>query len=119
MITNQTIFWTQIGSIIGFLVALFFLYRLLVEQKDATIALQKENIAFLKDQLTQSNSRDPDVLVQSLASRMRILEAELERLQSDNAASKAQIEQAEIELMEARSRISRVAAAFKNLTEYM
>lgn len=64
MITTETIFWTQIASIVGFVVALFALYRLLVDQKDATIQLQKENIAFLKDQLAEAKLQSPDVLAQ-------------------------------------------------------
>jgi len=59
MITTETIFWTQIASIVGFVVTLFVLYRLLVDQKDATIQLQKENISFLKDQLADAKSQSP------------------------------------------------------------
>ena len=65
MITTETIFWTQIASITGFVVALFALYRLLVDQKEATIQLQKENIVFLKDQLADAKLQSPDVLAQS------------------------------------------------------
>jgi type II secretory pathway component PulM len=69
MITTELIFWTQIASVIGFVVLLFVLYRLLVDQKDATIQLQKENILYLKDQLADAKQQSPDVLAQSLAAR--------------------------------------------------
>ena len=45
--TNETIFITQLGSIIAFIVALFVLYSVLVNQKDATIQLLKEKIDFV------------------------------------------------------------------------
>ena len=65
----ESVFWTQVASFITFVVALFILYRLLVEQKEATIQLQKENIAYLKDQLTDAKSQSPDSLAQSLSTR--------------------------------------------------
>jgi len=103
MITTKTVFWTQIGSIIGFVVALFFLYRLLVDQKDATIQLQKENIAFLKDQLADAKLQSPDILAQSLAGRAKLFEEELERLRQDKSATEEQVAAKEAELSKARS----------------
>jgi hypothetical protein len=57
MITNEWIFSAQLVSIVTFVVTLFVLYRVLIQQKDATIQLQKENKAFLNDQLAESKSR--------------------------------------------------------------
>jgi|GEM_PF-1840419 len=102
MITNETIFWTQIASIIGFVVVLFVLYRLLVDQKDATIQLQKENIAFLKDQLADAKLQSPDVLAQSLAGRVKLFEEELKRLGQDKTATEEQVAAKEAELNQAR-----------------
>lgn len=102
MITTETIFWTQIASIIGFVVALFVLYRLLVDQKDATIQLQKENIAFLKDQLAEAKLQSPDVLAQSLAGRVKLFEEELKRLGQDKTATEEQVAAKEAELNQAR-----------------
>lgn len=101
-ITTETIFWTQIGSIIAFVFALFVLYRVLVEQKDATIQLQKENIAYLKDQLTEAKTQSPDVLAQSLASRVRYFEEELKRLEQDKSSTQEQVKAKETELKQAR-----------------
>nr|MDP2192034.1 hypothetical protein [Rhodoferax sp.] len=100
--TIEVIFWTQIASIIGFVVALFILYRLLVEQKDATIQLQKENIAYLKDQLTEAKSQSPDVLAQKLASRVKLFEDEVKRLDEDKTSTQEQIKAKEAELSRAR-----------------
>ncbi len=102
MITTETIFWTQIASIIGFLVALFVLYRLLVDQKDATIQLQKENIAYLKDQLSEAKSQSPDVLAQSLSNRVKLLGEELARLHEDKTSTEVQVAAKEAELALAR-----------------
>lgn len=102
MITTETVFWTQITSIIAFVVALFVLYRVLVEQKDATIQFQKENIAHLKDQLTEAKSQSPDVLAQSLSNRVKRFEEEFKRLEQDKSSTQEQIEAKEVELNQAR-----------------
>lgn len=103
MITTETIFWTQIASIIGFVVALFVLYRLLVEKKDATIQLQTENITFLKDQLADAKLQSPDVLAQTLAGRVKLFEDELKRLGQDKTSTEEQVAAKEAELAQARS----------------
>jgi len=103
MITTETIFWTQIASITGFVVALFALYRLLVDQKEATIQLQKENIVFLKDQLADAKLQSPDVLAQSLAGRVKLFEEELKRLNQDKTATEDQVGEKEAELAHARA----------------
>ncbi|MER2511516.1 MAG: hypothetical protein ABTQ25_03685 [Nitrosomonas ureae] len=102
MIATETIFWTQIASIIGFVGTLFVLYRLLVAQKDATIQLQKENISFLKDQLADAKLQSTDMLAQSLAGRVKIFEEELKRLGQDKTATDEQVAAKEAELAQAR-----------------
>ena len=102
MITVEAIFWTQIISIIGFVVVLFLLYRVLVQQKDATIQLQKENITFLKDKLSHAENQTPDVLARSLADRARLLEEELKRLKEEDTSTSEQIAVKENELAQAR-----------------
>lgn len=42
--TNETIFITQIASVIAFVGSLFVLYRLLISQKDSVIELLKERL---------------------------------------------------------------------------
>lgn len=103
MISTTTIFWTQIASIIAFVVAVFALYRLLVDQKDATIQGLKENISYLRDQLADNRQNSPDVLAERLAKRTKLLEEELTRLSSDKSATEAQVNAKEAELAEARA----------------
>ncbi len=50
--SNEVIFWT--ASIVTFIFAIFGLYRLLVDQKDATIQLLKETVDTLKEQLAEA-----------------------------------------------------------------
>jgi len=109
MITTETIFWAQIGSIIGFLLTLFALYGLLVRQKDATIELQKENIAYLKDQLADAKAQSPDVLAESLTKRVSWFEDELRRLNQDKIANADQIKEKEAELAAARTKAEELA----------
>lgn len=104
MITNEWIFSTQVFSLITFVVALFVLYRILVQQKDATIQLQKENIAFLKDQLAETQSRSPDALAQILAGRVKILEEEVKRMHEDKSSTQEQVAAKEGELKDARQK---------------
>lgn len=100
--TIEIIFWTQIGSVIAFVISLFVLYRLLVEQKDATIQVQKENIAYLKDQLAEARQQSPDVLAQKLASRVKLFEDEVKRLEEDKSSTQEQVAAKEAELKQAR-----------------
>lgn len=100
--STEVLFWTQIGSIVTLVFAVFGLYRLLVEQKESTIQLLKETISSLKEQLTEARSKTPDVLAQSLSGRVKLLEAELERLSQDQSSSKEEIAAKEQELRNAR-----------------
>ena len=52
--SNEVIFWTQIASIVAFVLSVFGLYRLLVDQKYATIQLLKETVNTLKYQLAEA-----------------------------------------------------------------
>ena len=100
--TNEIIFYTQITSIVIFIFTLFAVYRILVDQKDATIQLLKEKISILTEQLTEARSSTPDILAQSLSGRVNLLQAELGRLQEDNNSTQEQIKQKETELSIAR-----------------
>ena len=102
MITTEVFFWTQIVSIIGFIGVVFYLYRLLVEQKESTIQLQRENIAYLKDQLADARAQSPDVLAQSLRNRVSQFEEELKRLEQDKTSTQEQVVAKVSELKKAR-----------------
>ena len=107
--STEVLFWTQIASIVAFVTALFVLYRLLAEQKDATIQLLRETISSLKDQLTEARRNTPDVLAQTLAGRTKLLESELERLAKDTNTSTQQVQEKEAELRQVRSEADALA----------
>lgn len=117
--SNEFLFWTQIASILGFVGVLFGLYRSLSEQKDATIQLLRETIATMKDQLAEARRTTPDVLAQTLSSRAKLLEAELERLSKDQNTSQEQIRKTEEELLVARQQIEKLATQVETAQELL
>jgi predicted nuclease with TOPRIM domain len=119
MITTTTIFWTQISSILVFVGASFALYRTLVQQKDATIQLLKENIAFLKDKLAEAKSQTPDILAQNLASRVKLLEEELRRIEKDKSSTQEQVDQKENELRLTRDKAKELAQKILHAQEML
>ena len=67
--TNDIIFYTQVGAIIVYLGALFGIYRLLVEQKDSVIQLLKERLTDKDAKIQELESQTPDALATALSSR--------------------------------------------------
>jgi DNA repair exonuclease SbcCD ATPase subunit len=120
--SNDVLFWTQIASIVAFVFALFGLYRLLAEQKDATIQLLRETIAAVKDQLAEARRTTPDVLAQTLSSRVKLLDAELTRISGDHGTSQEQVQKAEAELKAVRQQAEdlakQVRTAYELLEDY-
>ena len=91
----DVIFYTQIGSIIAFIVALFVPYKVLVAQKDASIELLKQEIEALNRKLSDAKSQSPDVLVTALSSRVEIAKSEIQRLKQDGDAHQVEIREKE------------------------
>lgn len=104
--TNTVIFWTQIGSVLSFIVVSFVLYKILVETKDATIQLQKEKISVLEDKLRDALTEGPDILVEKYAQRVTLLSDELERLAKDHVKNANKIVEKETELEKIRKDLS-------------
>lgn len=102
-ISNEVLFLTQVVSIIGFVLALFVLYALLVRQKDATIQLLKERVSLLRDQVADGIASSPDMLAQRLSGRISTFEEELKRLEEDKTATEEQVAETEAELAAARA----------------
>ena len=100
--SNEIIFYTQIGSILGFIVALFILYRLLVTLKDATIEQLKERADYFEKQLLHAERQGPDALASSLHARVTQLTDELERLAKDKQNNQAVISEREVELTQVK-----------------
>lgn len=106
--TNEIIFYTQIVSIIGFIIALFSLYGLLVKQKDSVIELLKQRIELLEKEKHDLQSQSPDVLVESLAKRVEISLTEIHRLKEDGEDHKGQILEKETELNDLRNTLKKL-----------
>ena len=98
----EFIFYTQLASLIVFVSSLFYLYRILVSQKDATIEFLKEQIKNLYFKLTEAKNASPDILAEKLSSRVVMLESELNRLSDDKEKNHTLINEKEIELKIAR-----------------
>lgn len=74
----ETIFYTQVASIIAFIVALFLLYRVLVQSKDATIENLRSQISYLETKVKDLAETSPDILLQRMDKRTTLLTDELE-----------------------------------------
>ena len=115
----ELIFYTQVASIIGFIVALFVLYRVLVSQKDATIQLLKEKVAFTENKLSHAESQKPDALAKSLSDRVDNLNNEIGRLSNDKANNQNLINEKEAELEEIKEEADELSRQISNAHELM
>lgn len=104
----ETIFYTQIASIVGLIFAVFALYRLLVSQKDSVIELLRQRISNLEAKITDFEIQSPDVLVESLANRVEIAKNEISRLRDDGEDHKGQIYEKEAELQLLRGKLNKL-----------
>ncbi|WP_248799037.1 MULTISPECIES: hypothetical protein [unclassified Pseudomonas] len=96
--TNEIIFYTQLASLVGFIGALFAIYRLLVQQKDGVIQLLKERLTDKDDQIAALKAQTPDVLVSALNDRIKVTQDEIARLKNDGDTHRKEIELKEGEL---------------------
>jgi predicted nucleic acid-binding Zn-ribbon protein len=87
--SNTVLLWGQIITIVVFVIALFVLYRLLVDQKEATIQLLKEKIDWLQKQLDSVKQESPDIVLKKLNDRVQIAQTEIERLSKDKEKMEA------------------------------
>lgn len=107
--TTEVIFYTQIVSIIGFIITLFVLYRVLVQQKDAVIQLLKERLIDKDEQIAALKTQTPDALASALSDRIKISVDELARLKTDGHTRLQAIEQKEEELRSIQHRLGVLA----------
>ena len=94
----ETIFYTQMISICGFVITVFILYRLLVSQKDSVIELLKQKNEYLERKLKDAENASPDMLVESLSKRVEAFLGEITRLKSEGEEYKGQILEIENDL---------------------
>lgn len=103
--SNDVIFFTQVGSAIAFFLTLFVLYRLLVAQKDSVIELLKERIADREAKISKLESEGPDALVAALSARVDSTMMEIARLREDGDKHLAEIAGKERKLNELRLKL--------------
>lgn len=96
----ETVFYTKVVSIIAFIGALFVLYRVLVQSKDATIETLKTQIAFLETKVKDLAETSPDVLLQRLERRTTLLTDELEQAENEKEPLKKQVEELQKQLIQ-------------------
>jgi hypothetical protein len=116
---NQLIFYTQIGSILLYLVSLFVLYRLLVEQKEATIQLLKEKADWLQKQLDIAKQESPDVILKKLEDRIHIYSNEIARLSKDKESNEALIKEKSENLEQTETMMKVTRDYVSNLNGYI
>lgn len=107
--TNDTIFYTQIVSIVVFILALIGVYRSLVSQKDGVIELLREQIRQQDNKIQELEAQSPDVLAKTLSERIEIAVKEIERLKLDGGKHKNEIEEKEKELNKSKEQLSALA----------
>lgn len=117
--SNEFIFYTQIGSIIAFIIALFFLYSLLVKQKDATIELLKNRINFLEDKNKELENSSPDLLTERLNIRLDGYKKEMKLLSKEDESKKEIIKEKENEISEVISKLDNYQEQLEKAKELM
>ena len=95
--TNDIIFYTQIISIVVFVLTVFGLYKILIDQKNATIEFLKEKIFVLESKL---EDQSPDLLLDRITKRASLLSEELANLSNESEENKSLISEKETELKE-------------------
>jgi hypothetical protein len=104
--SNDAIFYTQLGSGVVYVLTLFGIYRLLVEQKDSVIQLLKERLADKESKIQELESQTPDALTSALSSRIDVILKEVARLKTDGDKYQEEIAMKEEELRALSSRLA-------------
>ena len=112
--SNEVIFGTQVVTIIGFVIALFVLYKVLIEGKDAMISLLNERIADKEAKIAVLESQTPDELAKSLSSRVEVSLKEIERLRADGDTHKEQIARKEGDLQALSGRLQALSSLIQD-----
>lgn len=114
---NEILFYSQVGAVISYVITVFFLYRLLVSQKDATIELLREKNDLLKTQLEELKEKSPETLEKRLAERVKRLQEEIGRLGKDEEENKKIIKKKEEELKDKQDKLSKVRQQLQEMKE--
>ena len=111
---DKVILGTQIVTLLSFVGVAFWLYKILVEAKDATIALLKERVADRDAKIAELESRTPDELVKALSARVDLTLKEIERLRQDDDANKQLIASKEADLHSISGRLQDLSNLIKD-----
>ena len=111
---NEIIFYMQIVSMIGYVGAVFGLYRLLVSAKDSKIGLLEERIKARDDKIKGLEAQTPDALAAALSARVEIMSKELERMQSADSSNREVVRRKEGELISIKRQLDRLSALIKD-----
>ncbi|MEZ8474947.1 hypothetical protein AB6C60_13730 [Vibrio cyclitrophicus] len=99
----EVIFYTQLASVVAFILTLFVLYKVLVNAKDATIETLKQQISFLETKNRDLAETSPDVLLQRLEQRATRLESELKEAESEKLPLSDEIDELKKKLSESNN----------------
>lgn len=103
---NDVVFYTQIASNLGFIIALFTIYRLLVQQKDALIQLLKERLIEKDEKIAELKVQTPDALASALNDRIKLTQDEIGRLKADGDMHRREIDAKESELRSIQDKLT-------------
>ncbi|MFW1459629.1 hypothetical protein ACEV75_18380 [Vibrio parahaemolyticus] len=106
---TEVVFYTQVFSIVGFVIALFAIYRSLASQKDATIELLREQLKSRDITIQELKALSPNELAKSLSDRVDIMMSEIKRLRSDDSLNQDLINKKESELALVRAEVSKLS----------
>lgn len=104
--TNEVIFFTQLASIVAFIIALFTVYSVLVQAKEAAIQVLKERLINKDEQIAALKAQTPDTLVSILNDRIKITQDEIGRLKADGDMHRSEIDIKEEELQDIQDKLS-------------
>jgi hypothetical protein len=112
-VTIEAVFYTQIASIIAFLVTLFVLYHMLVGTKDATIETLRSQVSLLEAKVKASTETAPDVLLQRYEKRATLFQQELEAAEKEKAPLIEEIEELKRKIATPESEVQQQAMVNK------
>ncbi|HEY6644109.1 hypothetical protein [Povalibacter sp.] len=112
--TTEVLFYTQIASLVTFVLVVFGVYRLLVQQKDASIELLKQRLEDQSERIRLLELQTPDALASSLSERVEIQLAEIERLRLDSNLNRTEIDGKESELREVQSKLASLLSTIRD-----
>lgn len=102
---TEVILYGQAATFILFIVAIFILYRLLVQNKESTIQLLEKRIEDLNDKMSTNGA---DILSSNLEKRISVLSNEIKRLNEDENINTVLIKEKEQELISEREMYERL-----------